>query len=118
MKTKIHLICNAHIDPVWLWTWHEGAAEAVSTFRTAVEFCEKYDGFIFNHNEALLYEWIEEYEPALFARIQEQVKKGNWHIMGGWYLQPDTQMLSGESLVRQIEEGRKYFDEKYVQQLL
>ncbi len=113
MKTKIHLICNAHIDPVWLWTWHEGAAEAVSTFRTAVEFCEKYDGFIFNHNEALLYEWIEEYEPALFARIQEQVKKGNWHIMGGWYLQPDTQMLSGESLVRQIEEGRKYFDEKF-----
>lgn len=113
MKSKIHLICNAHIDPVWLWTWHEGAAEAVSTFRTAVEFCEKYDGFVFNHNEALLYEWIEEYEPALFKRIQEQVKKGNWHIMGGWYLQPDTQMLSGESLIRQIEEGRKYFDEKF-----
>ncbi len=113
MKSKIHLICNAHIDPVWLWTWHEGAAEAVSTFRTAVEFCEKYDGFIFNHNEAMLYEWIEKYEPALFERIREQVKLGKWHIMGGWYLQPDTQMLSGESLIRQIEEGRKYFDKKF-----
>ncbi|MDY5230307.1 MAG: glycoside hydrolase family 38 C-terminal domain-containing protein [Eubacteriales bacterium] len=113
MKPKIHLICNAHLDPVWLWTWHEGAAEAISTFRTAVEFCEKYDGFVFNHNEALLYEWIEEYEPLLFERIQAQVKKGNWHIMGGWYLQPDTQMLSGESLIRHIEAGRKYFDEKF-----
>lgn len=113
MKPKIHLICNAHIDPVWLWTWHEGAVEAVSTFRTAVEFCEKYDGFIFNHNEALLYEWIEEYEPVLFERIKAQVKKGNWHIMGGWYLQPDTQLLSGESLIRQIEAGRKYFDKKF-----
>ena len=113
MKRKIHLICNAHLDPVWLWTWHEGAAEAVSTFRTAVEFCEKYEGFVFNHNEALLYEWIEEYEPSLFKRIQNQVKRGKWHIMGGWYLQPDTQLLSGESLIRQIEAGRKYFDEKF-----
>lgn len=113
MKPKIHLICNAHLDPVWLWTWHEGAAEAVSTFRAAVEFCENYDGFVFNHNEALLYEWVEEYEPELFKRIQKQVKLGNWHIMGGWYLQPDTLFLSGESLIRQIEAGRKYFDEKF-----
>lgn len=113
MKPKIHLVCNAHIDPVWLWTWHEGAAEAVSTFRAAVEFCENYDGFVFNHNESLLYEWVEEYEPELFERIKKQVQSGNWHIMGGWYLQPDTQLLSGESLIRQIEAGRKYFSEKF-----
>ena len=60
MKPKIHLLCNAHLDPVWLWQWKEGAAEAVSTFRVAVNFCEKYDGFVFNHNEAVLYKWVEE----------------------------------------------------------
>ena len=109
-KTKsVHLICNAHLDPVWLWQWQEGAAEAISTFRTAAELCEKNDTFVFNHNEVILYEWVREYEPSLFKRIQKLVKAGRWHIMGGWYLQPDCNMPSGESFVRQILAGRQYF---------
>ncbi|MCP4166306.1 MAG: hypothetical protein GY759_10480 [Chloroflexi bacterium] len=110
---KLHLVCNAHLDPVWLWEWEEGAAETLSTFRTAAEFCESFDGFVFNHNEAILYQWIEEYEPDLFTRIQHLVTEGRWHIMGGWYLQPDCNMPSGESFVRQILAGRTYFDEKF-----
>lgn len=109
MKKSFHLICNAHLDPVWLWEWEEGAAEAISTFRTAADLCEENDAFIFNHNEVILYEWVREYEPELFARIQKLVKKGRWHIMGGWYLQPDCNMPSGESFVRQILIGRQYF---------
>lgn len=110
---KIHLLCNAHLDPVWLWRWNEGAAEAISTFRVAADFCEEYDGFIFNHNEALLYEWVEEYEPELFQRIKRLVKEGKWVIMGGWYLQPDCVMTSGESLLEQIYLGNEYFTEKF-----
>ena len=75
-RPKIHLISNAHLDPVWLWEWEEGAAEALSTFRTAADLCEEFHGFVFNHNEALLYQWVEEYEPALFARIQRLVSEG------------------------------------------
>jgi alpha-mannosidase len=110
---KIHLICNAHIDPVWLWEWEEGAAEAVSTFRTAVELCFESGNFIFNHNEAILYKWVEEYEPSLFTKIQKLVKKGKWHIMGGWYLQPDCNMPSGETFIRHIIAGKNYFREKF-----
>ncbi|MCK5758684.1 MAG: alpha-mannosidase [Clostridiales bacterium] len=110
---KLHLICNAHLDPVWLWRWEEGLGEALSTFRIAAEFCENYDGFIFNHNEALLYEWIEEYDPALFSRIQGLVNAGKWHIMGGWYVQPDCNLPSGESFTRQILYGKRYFMEKF-----
>ena len=73
-KRSIHLICNAHLDPVWLWQWQEGAAEALSTFRTAAELCEKDNAYIFNHNEVILYKWIQEYEPELFKRIQKLVK--------------------------------------------
>ncbi len=113
MKPKIHLLCNAHLDPVWLWQWKEGAAEAISTFRVAVNFCEKYDGFVFNHNEAVLYKWVEEYEPELFKKIQKLVAAGKWKIMGGWYLQPDCTMLSGESFLNQIELGQDYFREKF-----
>ena len=61
---ELYLLCNAHLDPVWMWQREEGIAEAISTFRVAAQFCEEYDGFLFNHNESLLYEWVEEYEPA------------------------------------------------------
>ncbi|MFO7636050.1 MAG: glycoside hydrolase family 38 C-terminal domain-containing protein [Clostridia bacterium] len=110
---KIHLVCNAHLDPVWLWQWEEGLGEALSTFRIAAEFCEAEDGFIFNHNEALLYEWVEEHDPALFKRIQDLVSLGKWHIMGGWYVQPDCNMPSGESFARQMLYGKRYFMEKF-----
>lgn len=112
-KRDIHLICNAHLDPVWLWQWQEGAAEALSAFRTAAELCEENDTFVFNHNEVILYQWIHEYDPALFKQIQKLVKKGRWHIMGGRYLQPDCNMPSGESFVRQILLGRLYFKKHF-----
>ena len=109
---ELHLICNAHLDPVWQWDWNEGATAALATFYAAVDIAEEYD-YIFCHNEALLYEYIEKYDPELFARIQDMVKKGKWHIMGGWYVQPDCTVPSGEGFVRQIESGLTYFKEKF-----
>lgn len=113
MSKKTYIICNAHLDPIWQWEWEEGAAEALSTFRIAADFCEQYEDYIFCHNEVLLYNWIEQFDTDLFARIQELVKRGKWHIMGGWHVQPDCNMPSGESFVRQILSGRKYFLEKF-----
>lgn len=110
---ELHLLCNAHLDPVWLWRRPEGIAEAISTFRVAADFCDEYEGFVFNHNESVLYEWVEENEPELFERIQRLAKEGKWKIMGGWYLQPDCTMPSGESFIRQIETGNRYFYEKF-----
>ena len=95
-----------------MWDWEEGLGESISTFHQAELFCREFD-FIFNHNESVLYEFIEEHDPELFSRIQEQVRAGKWHIMGGWYLQPDCNMPSGEAFVRQIGLGRKYFAEKF-----
>ena len=109
----VHLICQAHIDPVWMWNWQEGAREGISTFHTAANLLEEFPGFIFNHNESILYEWIEESDPALFARIRKLVKQGRWNIAGGWYVQPDCNMPAGETLVRQIMEGRRYFSDKF-----
>ena len=105
---KLHLICNSHIDPVWMWDWEEGLGTAISTFYQAAEFCDEYD-YIFCHNESILYEFIQEHDPVLFERIKKLVEEGKWHIMGGWYLQPDCNMPSGEAFVRQIKLGREYF---------
>ncbi len=112
-QRTLYLLCNAHLDPVWLWEWQEGAAETLSTFGTAAELCEEFDGFVFNHNEAVLYQWVEQYDPELFKKIQKLVGQGKWCIMGGWYLQPDCNLPAGESFVRQILTGRRYFKEKF-----
>ena len=110
---RTHMFCNAHLDPVWLWQWESGMSEAISTFRTAADLVDEYPDFIFNHNESLLYEWIEEHEPELFRRIQRQVKEGRWEIVGGWFLQPDCNIPSGESIFRQVLRGRLYFYDKF-----
>jgi alpha-mannosidase len=109
---ELYLVCNAHLDPVWQWTWQEGAAETLSTFKSAADLCEEYD-YIFCHNEQWIYEFVEEYDPILFKRIQKLVEEGKWRIMGGWFLQPDVLLPAGESLVRQIQHGKKYFQEKF-----
>jgi len=110
---KVHLICNAHLDPVWQWRWEEGCSEALATFRNAVEILHEYDEFIFNHNEAVLYQWVQKYDPRLFRGIQQLVKKEKWFISGGWYLQPDVNLPGTESIIRQIIIGRRYFKEYF-----
>lgn len=109
---EVHLICNAHIDPIWQWDWQEGVSATLSTFQSAVNLSKDFD-YIFCHNEVSIYKYVEEYAPKLFEEIKALVKAGKWHIMGGWYLQPDCNMPSGESFVRQIQEGRLYFTEKF-----
>ncbi len=109
---ELHLICNAHLDPIWQWEWEEGAAAAISTFRSAADLADEFD-YIFCHNEVTLYKYIEEYAPDLFQRIKALIRKGKWHIIGGWYLQPDCNMPQGESLIRQIQVGHMYFTDKF-----
>ena len=112
-RKRIHLVCNAHLDPVWLWQWEDGLTEALSTYRVAADFCDRYPGFVFNHNEVLLYRWVEEYEPQLFRRVQRHVAAGRWEIAGGAYIQPDVNNTSGESHIRQFLLGRQYFEAKF-----
>ena len=77
-RPKIHLICNAHLDPVWLWSWEDGLTEALSTFRVACDFCDDTPGFIFCHNEAVLYQWVEENDPVRIANAMALLNLPAW----------------------------------------
>ena len=112
-KPVVHLICNAHLDPVWQWQWEEGCAEAFATFRNAVQLLNQHKSLIFNHNESILYRWIMKYDQHLFKEIQRLVKAGRWWISGGWYLQPDVNLPATESLIRHITEGRRFFKQYF-----
>ena len=113
-KTRtLHLVGNAHIDAVWLWPWREGFAEVKATFRSALDRMAEYPEFVFTASSAAYHAWVEENEPAMFAEIRERVAEGRWRIAGGWWVEPDCNLPSGESFVRQALIGQHWFASRF-----
>ncbi|SFS65758.1 alpha-mannosidase [Paenibacillus sp. BC26] len=110
---SIHLIGNAHLDPVWLWQWQEGYAEIKATFRSALDRLREFPDFVFTRSCAAYYAWVEENAPDMFEEIQLRVAEGRWIIVGGWWIQPDCNLPSGESFARHGLYGQRYFQEKF-----
>lgn len=115
-RSTIHLIGNAHIDPVWLWRWQEGFAEVKATFRSALDRMKETPGYVFTASSAALYAWVEEHDPAMFAEIRARVRQGRWALAGGWWIEPDCNLPNGESLVRQGLYGQRYFRSRFGRQ--
>src|SRR5829696_4035902 len=85
MKNKtLHMIGNAHLDPVWLWRWQEGFQAAKATFRSVLDRMAEYDDFLFTSSSAAIYEWVEHNDPRMFEEIRARVAEGRWQIVGGW----------------------------------
>ncbi len=110
---RIHLIANAHLDPVWLWDWREGLNEGLITVRTILDLMDEEKDLTFVRGESLIYQHIEETDPATFRRIVRQVKAGRWDVVGGSYLQPDTNLAGTETLNRQFTRGLRYFESRF-----
>lgn len=111
----VHLVGNAHLDPVWLWRWQEGYAEVKATFRSALDRLEEFPEFMFTSACAAYYKWVEESDPEMFREIKKKVEEGRWVIVGGWWIQPDCNLPCGESFVRQGLYGQRYFLKKFGQ---
>lgn len=109
----IYLGGNSHIDIAWLWRWPETVEVAKATFSTVLDNMEEYPGIIYIQSQAQLYKWIEEKYPELFQRIKNKVKEGRWEIVGGMWVEPDCNLIDGESFIRQILYGKRYFREKF-----
>ncbi|MBE3102259.1 MAG: alpha-mannosidase, partial [Firmicutes bacterium] len=110
---KLYMIGNAHIDPVWLWRWQEGFQEVKATFRSALDRMNENPDFKFTSSSSIFYEWVENSNPAMFDEIKKRVAEGRWEITGGWVIEPDCNIPSGESFVRQGLYGQRYFKEKF-----
>ncbi|MBA2479057.1 MAG: hypothetical protein H0V44_00205, partial [Planctomycetes bacterium] len=113
MTTTIHLIFNAHLDPIWLWPWQAGLDESLATCRSACDRLDKHPDLYFSQGEAWVHAQIERCDPALFARIKAHVATGRWEIVNGWWTQPDCNQPSGFALERQIACGKEYFTSRY-----
>ena len=110
---KIHLVGHAHLDLAWLWPISETWEVAQQTFTSAINLIQEFPDLIFCHSTPALYEWIENHRPDLFTSIQKQVAEGRWEIVGGMWVEPELNLISGESIVRQILYGQRYAKEKF-----
>ena len=110
---EIALTGHAHIDLAWLWPYAETRRKMRRTFHTALSLMAKSDDFRFNQSTAHYYAQMEADDPALFAAISDKVKAGAWETLGGMWVEPDTNMPTGESLARQALYGQRYFEQKF-----
>lgn len=110
---ELLLTGHAHIDLAWLWPYDETRRKMRRTFHTALSLMERSADFRFNQSTAHYYAQIEADDPSLFARIREKVAAGAWETIGGMWVEPDTIMPTGESLVRQILYGQRYFERAF-----
>ncbi|HVY51256.1 MAG TPA: glycoside hydrolase family 38 C-terminal domain-containing protein [Devosia sp.] len=110
---ELLLTGHAHIDLAWLWPYHETRRKMRRTFHTALSLMEQSDEFRFNQSTAQYYAQIEEDDPALFSAIRARVASGQWETIGGMWVEPDTNMPTGESLARQLLYGQRYFERQF-----
>jgi alpha-mannosidase len=112
-QTSIRLTGNSHIDAAWLWPWTETVQVVHDTFSTALQLMNEYPQYTYTQSAAAYSEWMCEKYPAICQEIQERVKQGRWEMVGGMWVEPDLNMPDGESLVRQLLIGKRYFKDKF-----
>src|SRR5215210_5352717 len=110
---RLALTGHAHLDLAWLWPVSETMRKGRRTFASVLSLMERYDDFVFNQSSAQLYRWIETGSPEIFERVRRRVEEGRWEPVGGSWVEPDCQIPSGESMVRQMLYGQRYFEEKF-----
>ena len=109
----IYLVGHAHLDMAWLWTVDETWKAAERTFNSVLNLQKDFPELTFCHSTPALYEWMELNRPALFAQIQQQVQTGRWEIIGGMWIEPELNLISGESIARHLLYGQRYCQEKF-----
>lgn len=107
-KPVVAVCGHTHIDMAWLWRLSHTREKAARSFSTVLKLMEEYPDYHFTQSSPLVYEMIRTRYPALFERIRQRVSEGRWEITGGMWVEADTNLPSGESLVRQILLGKGY----------
>jgi hypothetical protein len=109
----LHLVGNSHIDAAWLWPWSETRDVIRNTWRTSLKLAEIFPGYIFTGSSAAFYDMLDRREPQLADSLVAAVAAGEWVPVGGWWVESDLNVPSGESLVRQGLYGQRYFERRF-----
>ena len=104
---------HAHIDTAWLWPLAETERKCARTFSTTLALMDQYPEYRFLQSQPHLYQMVKDRYPALYGRIKQAIARGQWIPEGGAWVEPDTNVPSGESLIRQFVHGKRFFREEF-----
>ncbi|MBE9043867.1 alpha-mannosidase [Pleurocapsales cyanobacterium LEGE 10410] len=110
-----NLLGHAHLDMAWLWTTEETYEVAERTFKSVLSLQQDFPDLTFGHTSPALYQWLEKNRPQLFTEIKQAVELNKWEILGGMWIEPETNLVGGESLIRQLLYGQQYYQSKFGQ---
>jgi alpha-mannosidase len=108
-----YFLGHSHLDAAWLWPFSETKKVFRDTCETVLRLMEKYPDWYFCQSSAQYYKWLEEEYPETFDKVKKRIREGRWEIVGGSWIEPDGNLLSGESYVRQYLYGKRYFKQKF-----
>jgi len=112
-SATFHLTGNSHIDAAWLWPWTETVDVVRRTFGTALQLMNEYPGYTYTQSAAQYNEWLAQKYPEMNAEIKKRIQEGRWEVVGGMWVEPDLNMPDGESLVRQLLVGKRWYKQAY-----
>lgn len=107
-----YAVGNAHIDLAWLWPMAETHRKCERTFAAQLRLIEEYPEYKYIQSQPAAYEMCKKYYPDLYEKIKEAIKGGQWIADGAMWVEPDTNMASGEALIRQLIHGKRYYKEE------
>lgn len=109
----VYALGHTHIDVAWKWPLRQTREKAVRSFSTVLYLMKRYPKYRFFLSQPQLYEYVKEDAPEIFEQVKERVKEGRWEADGAMWLESDSNLTSGESLIRQILYGKKFFNEEF-----
>ena len=112
-RGEIDYIGHTHIDVAWLWSLAQSREKAQRSFSTVMRLMEKYPDYIFQSSQPQLYEFVKESDPVLYEKIKQKAAEGRWEVEGAMWLESDTNLVSGESLIRQILLGKRFMRDEF-----
>jgi alpha-mannosidase len=112
-KPLVYGIGQCHIDTCWLWPWAETKRKVARSWSNQCDLMDRYPEHRFAVSQAQQYKWLKQYYPYVFDRVKEKVKKGTFQPVGGSWVEHDTNLPSGESLVRQFVYGQRFFESNF-----
>ncbi|WP_158793362.1 glycoside hydrolase family 38 C-terminal domain-containing protein [Granulicella sp. L60] len=112
-QMSIDMVGNSHIDAAWLWPWTESVDAVKRTYSTALQLMREYPDYKFTQSAAAYNDWLTEKYPAINDDIKKRVDEGRWELVGGMWVEPDLNLPDGESLVRQLLLGKRFYAKEY-----
>lgn len=114
-KERVALACvgQSHIDVAWLWAIPQTREKVQRSFATVLALMDKFPEYVYMQSQPYLYEMLKDEAPAVYERLKQRVKEGRWEAEGGMFVEADCNMASGESLIRQITLGKKFYKDEF-----